>query len=266
MKEIKRIPDYQRNITGRTRRILPFTHKVMLWFLNIFNLLGLLFFIIGGIFVIIFFPWEIILNESVSVKDLMAEGKITAVTYANAEVNEKDVMRYDYTYTTPDGEYTGYGFATGEIFDVGDDVIVYYKSRNPSVSMVPEFRKNLFPLWVGTLVLIFPLIGLAALFFGTKKVINNIRILQVGELAKGKLIEKKATNASVDEQPVYALTFEFVAKDGNTYRASTKTHKPYLLEDNTEEQLFYDPENPGKAVLLDTLPPVVKKIVLKQSS
>jgi hypothetical protein len=129
--------------------------------------------------------------------------------------------------------------------------------------MVEGLRKSEFGGGVGMIVLIFPAIGLLMLFFGTKKVLKTIGVLKVGKFAGGKLLGMKPTNTKINDQTVYAMTFEFTAQNGKQYQCVAKTHKTYDLEDDDEEQLFYDPNNPENAVLVDTLPESVKKYLLK---
>ena len=62
------------------------------------------------------------------------------------------------------------------------------------------------------------------------------------------------TNTRINNQTVYKLTFEFTTDDGRRYEATARSHRPFVLEDEPQEQLLYDPYNPKKAVLLDSLP------------
>lgn len=265
MKEIRRIPDFKRDITGRKKRNVSLISIIKIWFSNTLNIIGLSFAVLGSVFVFAFFPVQAVFGEKATENDVTAEGKITKVLTSNAEVNGESVYKFVYTYTTSNGEFTGQGYATGEIFDEGDDLIVYYKARKPEVSMVPELRKGEFGSFVGWLVMIFPLIGFIMLFFGTRNTIRTVGVLKVGMLAKGKLLKMEPTNTKIDDQTVYAMTFEFTGKDGKQYQCIAKTHKTYNLQDDDEEQLFYDSNNPENAVLLDTLPGSVKKYLLKQS-
>ncbi len=264
MKTINRIPDNKRNITGSKKRSIPLMVSFEIWFSKVVNLIGIFFLAFSSIFVFVFFPFQTIFSDNFTEDDPVIEGKIISVTETGASVNEERVYQYVYAYSPPDGgNYKGVGYATGQIFDKGDDVVVYYKQNNPVSSKVMELRDSDFPAWVGLIVLIFPLISLILIFFGTKNTLKTINILKVGELAKGKFLHKEATNTSINEQRVYAMTFEFTAKDGKTYRTVAKTHKTYDLEDDAEEQLFYNPDNPKDAVLVDTLPAAAKKYLLK---
>jgi len=70
----------------------------------------------------------------------------------------------------------------------------------------------------------------------------------------GKIKNKAATNARINNQTVYKMIFEFQAEDTKFYEAIAKTHLPQLLEDDEKEKLLYNPLNPKHAVLIDSLP------------
>ena len=97
------------------------------------------------------------------------------------------------------------------------------------------------------------------LYFSTKKAINAIYILKIGEIAYGKFLYKESTNTTVNKQRVFKLFFEFTAKDNKLYKTVAKTHHYHRLEDDDEEKLVYDPDDPENAVLLDALPRAVRK-------
>jgi len=122
-------------------------------------------------------------------------------------------------------------------------------------------RADAFGAWIGLLVLIFPLVGILMLFFGSKKAVNSVIILKYGEVAKGKFISKESTNVEINDETVYKLKFEFTAKDGQKYTTYAKTHKTHVLEDDEFEKLVYDKDEPENTVLLDTLPKYVRKYI-----
>jgi hypothetical protein len=103
-------------------------------------------------------------------------------------------------------------------------------------------------------VFIFPLVGLGFMVAGLRNGFKANRLLAHGKVGLGVLISKEATNTRINEQPVYKLTFEFTDEYGSHYEAVSKTHQPYVLEDEPEERLLYDPHNPAYAVMLDSLP------------
>jgi hypothetical protein len=104
------------------------------------------------------------------------------------------------------------------------------------------------------IVLLFPLIGLAFIAFGLMNGLKANRLLAEGKVGLGILKTKTPTGASVNNQPVYKLFFEFTADDGSSYEVVSKTSLPDSLEDEAEERLLYDPYRPSNAVMLDNLP------------
>jgi hypothetical protein len=105
-----------------------------------------------------------------------------------------------------------------------------------------------------TFVVLFPLIGLCFILAGMRRGRKAIRLLKHGKQAAGKLISKKSTGASVNDRPVYKMTFQFTADDGRNYQAVARTHLDELLTDDASEPLVYDPWKPASATLLDHLP------------
>ncbi|MEA3452569.1 MAG: hypothetical protein U9Q83_11810 [Bacteroidota bacterium] len=116
-----------------------------------------------------------------------------------------------------------------------------------------------FPVWILLFIGIFPVIGFLMLFFGIKKRLRYLNILQVGRVTFGVYNRRETTGSSVNEQAVFRLFFDFKADDGNMYQAHGETHKTYRLEDEQLEPLVFNPENPSEAIMIDALPYSVRK-------
>ena len=58
----------------------------------------------------------------------------------------------------------------------------------------------------------------------------------------------------VNRRPVYKLTFEFIDADGLARQTIVKTEQTGRLEEDSFEQLLYDPRRPSHAALLDHIP------------
>jgi hypothetical protein len=115
----------------------------------------------------------------------------------------------------------------------------------------PEEDLSLFSL---VFVALFPLLGLVLALRGIPRGLRRIRLLRSGRPALGRLVDRRETNVTINDEPVIALTFEFTTEDGATARVVERTHRPQLLEDDAEEPLLYDPQWPERAALLDHLP------------
>jgi hypothetical protein len=244
-------------------RKIPIGIQIKIWFGNVLTILGLAFFIMGLPFTFAFISFSTLFGPSFNEKDPTAKALVLDVNSTNSSINDVTVYKYNYQFQTDDGKtYNGQGFSTGKVFNTSDLIVVNYKSENPELSKAVELRSSEFGGGIGFFVLIFPLIGLIMLFFSIRKAIKQISILKIGELAEGKLLFKTPTNTKINNQTVYALTFEFKATDGQVYQAVTKTHLYQRLEDEQLEKLVYDPDKPSNAVLLDALPKGMKEYFL----
>ncbi len=121
-------------------------------------------------------------------------------------------------------------------YPAGSTVRVLYSKDNPSDSRIQGMRSGLAGSWILLVIIPFFLIGLSFFIWGVLKSKKEIYLLQVGEVAYGKLFVKEPTNVKVNEQIVYKLHFKFTASDGKEYTAVCKTHKPYRLEDEEKEK------------------------------
>ncbi|MBN1252696.1 MAG: hypothetical protein JXR51_10745 [Bacteroidales bacterium] len=262
MKEYRNNKSFNSNITRSYdyARNISLGMKIKIWLFDVLSVIGLFFFLFSIPFIFSFVSFSSFSAPSFNENDPFAKGEIIEQNPTNAYINEVQVYEYKYSYNTPDGgQYTGVGYSTGISYNINDEVDVKYKRDNSEISTVDGLRVSEFSGWVFFLILIFPVIGISMLFFGTKKAINAIKILQFGEVAFGKFISKVETNVEINNQRVYDLTFEFTAKDNKKYKTHVKTHKYHYLQDDEFEKLVYDRDEPENAVFIDVLPNAVRK-------
>ncbi len=177
----------------------------------------------------------------------------TGASEGGSDTSDGDpVFRCTYSFTGPEGEERRGASFGSRTRTEGAAVTVEYPRGTPDVSRIRGMRSGVFPLWT-LFVLVFPAIGLIFVSFGLRNGLRAIRLLARGRPARGKLVEKRATNTSINDRTVYALTFEF--HDGLIRRRMTaKTHLTARVEDEEEEDLLFDAWKPSNAVLLDNLP------------
>ena len=60
---------------------------------------------------------------------------------------------------------------------------------------------------------------------------------------------------------MYDIDFVFTLPDGQSCRATIRTHKIDELEDQQRERIVYDASNPTHAVLVDSLPLSLRALV-----
>jgi hypothetical protein len=246
------------------KRTIPFGIMFKIWMGNPLSIIGFFFFIMGLPFALIFIPFSTLFSPSFSDEDPVTPGIIVEVIPTNSYINDVRVFEYKYKYKLKSGPvYYGTGYSTGESKNMEEEVFIQYKEDKPELSKALDLRESAFGGGIGLLTLIFPGIGLVMLFFSTRKAIRHINILRIGNLAEGKFLFKEPTNVQINNQTVYALTFEFTASDNKSYQVIAKTHHFHRLEDEAFEKLVYDPGNPQNAVLLDELPGGIKNYFLK---
>jgi hypothetical protein len=135
----------------------------------------------------------------------------------------------------------------------GDLVVVQYRTDDPRQSRIEGMRRKMFGPFV-LFVLVFPIIGLSIVVFTMRLGRKRARLLADGVLAEGKLVNRRATNTTVNKRRVYELTFRFTAYDGSQREVKSRTSMTDRLEDEALEPLLYSPSDPTLAYMLDEVP------------
>lgn len=186
------------------------------------------------------------------------QGWVTRISRTNASENDVTVMRIQYAYVVAGDTLTQTAYSTRNIPEEGSTLQVEYDQDDPQQARVKGLRRKMFGAGA-ILAAIFPLAGLIFIVIGYLKNSKDLNLVIHGFFARGKLIEKKATSTEINNQRVYAMTFEFEARNGQTYTVTSRTPHTHLLEDEETEQLLYLAENPEEATLFDTIaaaPPI----------
>ena len=231
---------------------------IRLLFGGIMNVMGYLFLLFGLVFVWAFdIPGTI--EGFINFQGELAEvqGEVTEILETNMYENDYMVYEVHFNYKERAGNsYENFSYSVNAPA-VGEKVVVEYNVANPYYSRIQGLRFSEAPIWV-SFVLIFPLTGLVIVLFGLAKGFAAISIVRKGELAEGTLKSKTITPVRINNQPVYKLTFEFRARDGQIHQCDSKTHLPDKLQDDQMEKIIYDPGKPEKGLLLDAIPVKMK--------
>jgi hypothetical protein len=179
-------------------------------------------------------------------------GRVTAVESTGASENRQSITLHRYEYFVDGNTYRGTSYTTGQELQKGDEVTIEYKA-DPPRSRIVGMRRGEFGPFV-LFVVIFPLAGLGILVPSTIVGRKRSYLLRCGVFTTGMLKSKTATNMTVNNRRVFALTFEFTARDGRHFETEAKSSQPGTLEDEAQEPLLYDPDNPSIAYLLDEAP------------
>lgn len=185
----------------------------------------------------------------------ITQGVITEVYETIAEENEVEIVAHEYRFVLQGKNYEGVSYVTGQYLPLQSSVPIRYKVDDPQVSRIqrPHFRSHLFRAGLVWFLAILPLLGLTFICFTLPGKLKALRLLKWGEVTQGRLIAREATNMSVNEEPVYKLSFAYRAQ-GRHYECVTRTHLIETLQDERQELLFYLPQRPAQAVLKDALP------------
>ncbi len=182
-----------------------------------------------------------------------SEGRVTGVRESSASENEAPVMEISFAFHADGKELNASSYAMNAPFDVGDAVPIEFLRRDPAQARMVGARMRPFGRTVA-LVLIFPLVAIFLLSRTLRKSLGTPRLLRHGTLSYARLVSKKATSGSVNEQTVYDLTFRFATSGGQEQQITCQTHEVDKLEDEANEPVLYDRNNPSRAVLVDELP------------
>lgn len=251
------VPDHLADLARPPRR-LPLSLRLRLLFGGLSNQIGWVVFGVGWIFTWIFAGNADLsglhyLGEVEQARGTIVAREKTSATEGGSDTSDGDpIYRHDFEFVGPGGQERSGSSYSIQARDVGSEVTIEFPADAPEVSRIQGMRSALFPPWV-LLVLLFPGVGLLLIGNGLRRGWRASRLLARGRPARGRLVNKRATNTKINQRIVYALTFEF-SDDGTTHRMVAKTHLTERVEDDEEEELLFDPWKPANAVLLDILP------------
>ncbi|MBI5882667.1 MAG: DUF3592 domain-containing protein [Elusimicrobia bacterium] len=180
-------------------------------------------------------------------------GTVTACRATAMSEDDITVFAVKYSFETQGPGCRGTSYATGSCPVPGTAVTVEFPAGSPEHSRVQGLRSAPF----GPLVLIvflFPAVGLGFILAGLRSGILSGRLLSRGLPTQGSLVSKLPTSTKINDRTVYAMTFAFRDSFGVERSVTTRTHEPEVLEDESRENILYDPADPSRAVTVDSLP------------
>jgi hypothetical protein len=231
-------------------RHVPFGVRLRLMFGGFIPLFGFAFYLIG-------FVISLGLSSSM---ELPGDGgphdtvpaKVTSVFSSDVRVNDQPVWAVEFDFRVDGRYHTGVSYSMTQPA-VGARYDAEVPRGHPERAVLAGMTRKPMPL-SGAIAFLFPLVGLTFVLVAVTRGRRAARLLAEGEVARGKLVGKRATNVVINERPVFELRFEFIAKDGEKYEAVARTNQPASLEDESTEQLVYLAAAPQQATLIDHLP------------
>ena len=105
-------------------------------------------------------------------------------------------------------------------------------------------------------ILPYTLAGIGRVYSGMRASSNHIQLLQDGLISKGRFYGMGSTGKKVDNVLEMQLKYQFTTQDGNTYNARFVADMRQVIKLSGEsiKLIFYDPTQPNKHLLFDTLP------------
>ncbi len=213
----------------------------------------------------LFFTWTFGTNSDIVGAIKLANGgehvmgRLVAVTGTNFYIGGDEdtqgerVYAYDYEFEAQDRTWGGQSFEVGRNASAGAEVPIEYHPEDPGFSRIAGMRSKPFSAWVALIGLL-PLACLPFIGWGLRRGLRASRLLALGKVADARLVDKKETNVTVNDRPVYAYVFQFEDDSGRLHRVQTRTSMPWRLEDEPHECVIYDPFRPAAALLVDSLP------------
>ena len=107
--------------------------------------------------------------------------------------------------------------------------------------------------WV-SFVFIFPIVGAALFVAATVRGLRSVPLLRSGALAGARRVSERATNTTINDQPVIEYVYEFQAGDGRVYKGASRAVSTEEVGDEPMEPVLYLPSDPRQSVLVDALP------------
>ncbi len=248
-------------------RDLPFFTEVQIFFSGILTIIGLAFFGMGSLFMLVFGmsvsfdDWKFSDDDPISTKV-----EIKAINNTNASSNKIPVYQYVFSFETSEGKvYESNCYNTGLANFENMEIKVQYLQDNPQISRIEGMRKGEFSPFIMFFLIIFPLIGGILSFVGISKNLKYIKLVKYGKLTYGTFSHKETTGGKVNNQHVYRMFFVFNDETGTEYFATGDTHQTHRLEDEPKERLVYHPTFPNENIMIDSLPYSVRKFFDRQS-
>lgn len=205
------------------------------------------------------FMWLFIPNVDYSIFYLwgdvtQVEGEITGFTEITTPILENDWYENSYTFFTPEGQQLNdfsYSQSVGK--SAGQPVTVVYPAGKPYLSKIEGMsRDTLSPLYL--FFLLIPGIGLLSIIIGVVISFRMASLLRKGNIAEAELISHTSESTAETNTPLTKLTFAFEDQRGERVKFTYETANPKELMDEKTELVLYPPDNPEKAMLLDSVP------------
>lgn len=188
----------------------------------------------------------------------------TVVSTQRIRTQEDNIHRFVVSYQVDGRRYRSGCYSSKQPYRCGDRVTVEYAVAHPQCARIRGMGFLAAPASVMSIAGLILLPGLIWCMYGFWRHARTVRLLASGELAWGRLVDRKylrgghgtGIHLRLGNRGRWEYTFSFQPPHSEGYEVKARTDCGYerLLEDEREEPLLYDPADPRKAVMLDNIP------------
>lgn len=182
------------------------------------------------------------------------------MTPARVEEYGRSIYDYTYIFNVNDTPYQGESFDYQRKLRVGDPVTILYDDNDPHVSEIQGQRFQ--ALGADSLgVVLVPLFMLLALLYRISTALRKVDVVRNGRYGTAKIISKTLIKGRGQRNIAYEVTFLFTDEAGEKHTGRARKAYSSTVLNGTLEPVMYLSGQPQKAVLLDTLPAVVREFI-----
>lgn len=239
----------------RTARSVPWRVRLALLTSGKIRQLGWVFVLFGASFSAAFLPFVDLRWRGY---DATAEGEVLKVWRTSSTQNDQHIYAVVVAHeaasasTPAPRRYLSRSYTVTPPA-VGERVAVEYESANPAEARMRGARTRRFGP-VGSLVLLFPLLGLLFALHRARGGLGHLRLLRRGRLTTARVVAVHRGDDDGDGESETLVRLAFRDDEGVERSFEVHTFSPQLLGDDVVERALYDPARPGHATALDTLP------------
>ncbi|MEH0155084.1 DUF3592 domain-containing protein [Limibacter armeniacum] len=199
--------------------------------------------------------FQLLLNQN-----SVCQGEVVSVedvSFNNEEGEFINQKHYDFQYKVAEKTYTKETILEDRDYSKGQTIEVEYLTKDPSIATIANEKHvhvNMSTILFAAMLI---LLGFGIILWLLKEAIQKISIIHNGKLGTGKLVSSEISYES-NHHTTHELKFRYEV-EGKDYICKIKTREPEVLEDEEFEWLIYDQHHPARSVLVDTLPPTIRK-------
>ena len=212
--------------------LTSFGDKLNILFKGNYFIIGIFFFLIGGILSVVFISKTDFKSILYFNTDLIhTEAIVINIHETNSSTNDNRILEYEYRFLEYDETQTGFSYSYDSPISINDTVQIEFVKNDLNTSRIVGMTNAPYELYVGGFVLIFPLLGLGLIVSDLKKLFNYLMILNDFSFTKGELLTKEKTSTEINDSPLYKIKYKYELHQKN-YINTSRSFSPKELKEN----------------------------------